>query len=179
MRISRWIVCCGLIISMASSLYSQKPPDMENSCRTFVQQFYDWYLPKARTSKGRASDLVLRRKSAVLSPELAKGLKEDSDAQNKAKGELVGLDSDPFLNTQDPDFEKCVAGKPVCQAASCRVEVSCNFPGQQDGSRVTPELTFNHGQWLFVNFHYHFDSGNDDLLNMLKGLRQERKPKAK
>jgi len=178
----RTITLCALLLSLACTpLYPQTAPAAtETSCRQFVQQFYDWYLLKAKSSNDRASDLVLKEKSYVLSRELAKQLKEDSAAQNRAKGELVGLDFDPFLNTQDPSFEKCVTGKVVVQAAACRAEVTCNFPGPQgDKSVIKPELTFNGSQWLFVNFHYHFDSGDDNLLNILKGLREERKPKAK
>lgn len=147
---------------------------MESSCRKFVQEFYAWYLPKARTSKERASDLVLKEKSYVLSRELARQLKEDSDAQNKAKGELVGLDFDPFLNTQDPDFERCTTGKVVAETTSCRVEISCNFPGQKTQLLVTPELTFASGQWVLVNFHYMVDGKAYDLLTMLKQLSKER-----
>jgi hypothetical protein len=33
---------------------------------------------------------------------LLAALKEDVAAQAAAKGEIVGLDFDPFLNTQDP-----------------------------------------------------------------------------
>ena len=177
------MVCCGLLISLASiPIYSQTPgsSQREDSCRKFVQQFYDWYLPKARPAKVRASDLVLKEKSSVLSRELARRLKQDSDAQDKADGELVGLDFDPFLNTQDPGFEKCVAGNAVCQTASCRVKVTCNFPGQHaDKSELTPELQFTNGQWVFVNFHYTVDGKAYDLLTMLKQLSADRKPKSK
>lgn len=183
MKISPKRACCVLVLCFASiplhSQASHPSGDTESSCRKFVQHFYDWYLVKARSSNDRASNLVLKEKSYVLSRELAKQLKEDSDAQNKAKGELVGLDFDPFLNTQDPGFERCTTGKVVAQATSCRVEVSCNFPGQKTQLLVTPELRFNGSQWRFVNFHYHIDSGDDDLLNILKGLREERKPKSK
>jgi hypothetical protein len=172
---------CLILFFLSVPMFAQAPSSQstEDSCRRFVQQFYNWYLPKAKSSKGRASDLVLKYKSSMLSPELAKELKADSAAQDKAKGDLVGLDFDPFLNTQDDSFEKCVTGKVVAQATSCRIEVSCNFPSQKTELLVTPELTLTNNQWIFVNFHYHTDSGDDDLLHILKGLREERKPKSK
>jgi hypothetical protein len=175
-------IFCGLVFWLTCGpLYSQTQASQgtEASCRQFVQQFYDWYLPKARTGKARPADLVLKYKSSVLSPELAKQLKADSDAQAKAKGELVGLDFDPFLSTQDPDFERCTTAKVIAKGASCRVDVSCNFPRQPAEKPVTPELTFTNNQWLFVNFHYHYDSKDDDLLNLLKKLHEPRKPKSK
>jgi hypothetical protein len=74
-----------------------------SSCRGFVQQFYDWYVPFAQTTiKGRASDLALRHKAEVFSPALLGALKVDSDASARAKGEIVGIDFDPFVGGQDP-----------------------------------------------------------------------------
>jgi hypothetical protein len=49
-----------------------------------------------------AWNLAIKTKSSVFSPQLALALKEDSAAQAKAEGEIVGLDFDPFLNSQDP-----------------------------------------------------------------------------
>jgi hypothetical protein len=82
----------------------QRVQPTPESVRGFVQGFYDWYVPKALDHKiFRAWDLALKTKSSVFSPELAQALREDSAAQDKAeKGELVGLDFDPFLNSQDP-----------------------------------------------------------------------------
>lgn len=166
-----WLLCLA-----CTPLYPQTAPvpaATETSCRQFVQQFYDWYLPKARTSKIRASDLVLKEKNSALSPELAKELKEDSEVQSNAP-DSVGLDFDPFLNSQDDGFQKCAAAKAVIQGESCRVDISCNFPKQRPQKLATPELLFTRGQWVFVNFHYHFDSGDDDLLHVLKTLSEER-----
>ena len=169
----------ALLLSLACiPLYPQTSPApaaTETSCRQFVQQFYDWYLPKTQRWKGRPDDLVLKEKPAVLSPELTKGLKEDSAAQSKSHDDIVGLDFDPFLNSQDDGFERCTAGKTVIQGASCRVDVSCNFPKQKTELLVTPELHFTSGQWIFVNFHYTVDGKAYNLLTMLKDLSDERK----
>ena len=174
---------CSLIFLFASSQQSpqtQSSNANEDSCRKFVQQFYDWYLPKAKTAKVRAADIVLKYKSDSFSPELLRQLKADSAAQAKARGEIVGLDFDPFLNTQDPSFKRCTVGKIVPKGNGCRAEVACVFPGANaEQSHVTPELTFEQGHWLFVNFHYQEGSKKYDLLGMLKALRDERKPKSK
>jgi hypothetical protein len=66
-----------------------------------VQEFYNWYAPITLNSRTRAWDLALERRSSVLTRELAQLLRADSAAQAKCK-ELVGLDFDPFLASQDP-----------------------------------------------------------------------------
>jgi len=153
---------------------------MEASCRKFVQQFYNWYLPKAKDEhSGRAGDIVLKYRSNSFSLELRKRLKEDSDAQAKSE-DLVGLDFDPFLNTQDPDFQRCTVGKVVVKTESYWAEVSCVFPGPNPSkSQIMAELISQQGRWLFVNFHYREDSKESDLLSILKGLRKERQEKTK
>ena len=168
--------CLVLFFASSQTLAQVQPPqDMEASCRKFVQQFYDWYLPRAKDEhSGRAGDIVLKYRSSSFSLELRKRLKEDSDAQAKSE-DIVGLDFDPFLNTEDSGFKRCTAGKVIRKTESYWAEVSCVFPGPNpDKSQIMPELIFQQGRWLFVNFHYHFDSGDDNLLNILKKLRKDR-----
>jgi FlaG/FlaF family flagellin (archaellin) len=93
--------------------------DSQRSCRDFVQRFYDWYVPIAlKDNAGNPSDRALRYKSHAFSPELLTQLKEDSTAQAKAKGEIVGLDFDPFLNSQHPG-ERYTAEKVVGKRDRC------------------------------------------------------------
>lgn len=182
MTISRRLICScvlSLLTFAGSHLQAQTSAGTESSCREFVQKFYDWYLPKARTAKERASDIVLKTRSSVLSRELQRQLKADSDAQAKSD-DLVGLDFDPFLNTQDPDFESCTVGKTVLKGSGYWADVTCVFPGANASkSHVTAELISHQGQWIFVNFHYQDGSKKYDLLSILKGLREERQPKSK
>jgi hypothetical protein len=154
--------------------------DIQKSCRNFVKQFYDWYVPQAlpqelKKRSGPASDLALQYKSYVFSPELLRQLREDSEAQAKAK-EIVGLDFDPFLNTQDPDKGYAI-GKITYKDNRCEVEIYGTRSGQRSGQHVVPELTLKNGRWLFVNFHYGKDVGGGDsnLLRILKTLREERR----
>lgn len=171
-------ICALLLLLACIPLYPQTSPApaaTESSCQKFVQDFYNWYLPKAKTAKGDPDALVLKEKPTFLSRELFKALKEDSDAQAKDKsGDIVGLDFDPFLNSQDDSFQKCAAGKAVIQGSSCRIDVSCNFPKQKSEQPFTPELQFTGGHWVFVNFHYMVDGKAYDLLKMLKDLREDR-----
>lgn len=149
----------------------------EESCKEFVQAFYDWYLSKDAAA-GKLSmpsmDAVLKRKANVLSPELYRRLKEDGDAEEKCKGEICGLDFDPFLNSQDPSAHfKAVSV--TRKGSSYWVDVF----GIESGKRrehVIPELIQENGHWIFVNFHYGKNKWTDDanLLHILKELQADR-----
>lgn len=160
--------------------------ERERGCREFVQGFYDWYVardkldPKSRKSF-RTSDDVLRLKPGLMNRDLLQMLKEDSEAQAKAN-ELVGLDFDPFFNSQDPssDFkvESAIVKEDRCRAVVIGIEQG------QKRETVEPELVEVRGKWVFVNFHYRFDFGNgkplvdDDLIRILERLREDRKKPA-
>ena len=51
---------------------------------------------------GRTADIAVQRKAGLFNPDLVRALKIDSEAQSRAKGELVGIDFDPFVGSQDP-----------------------------------------------------------------------------
>jgi hypothetical protein len=83
MLMSSWLLVV-VVMSMSLPAHGATPADKEKSCRTFVQSFYSWYL-KQDINNVAASDRVLRYKKANLSPALYRGLKEDAEAQAKAK----------------------------------------------------------------------------------------------
>lgn len=163
----------------ASSLFAQgtPPQDARKSCRDFVQAFYDWYVPVAlKHSRVRPADLALAHKGSAFSPELAQALREDSKAQAKVKGELVGLDFDPFLNSQDPG-ERYVVGNLTPKGDRYWVEIYSLTSGKKSAKPdVAPELMFKDGRWIFVNFHYGGSehSKDENLLSTLKTLRANR-----
>ena len=175
MRERRSAACtCLFLLLAASALCAQAPAeqDTRKSCHAFVQNFYDWYLPRAL--KGGYEDGVFRRKSALFSPELLRALKEDFEAQAKVKDEIVGLDGDPFLNSQDFS-EHFVVENVSVKENTCMAEVR----GLQSGKKaeyVRPELVRNRGRWIFVNFHYAKSEKppDENLLGLLKSLRMER-----
>jgi hypothetical protein len=148
-----------------------KVDNTEESCRKFVQEFYDWYLPIVQgqaSNKGPAWDMALKYGGDAFSPELSARIREDSDAQSKAD-EIVGLDFDPFLNSQDPSeqfFVQNVARK----GDTCSAEVYGIEAGQRQ-EKVLPEVRFKDGRWVFVDFHYEKDSS---VLEILKQLREDR-----
>lgn len=157
-----------------------KREDSQQSCRDFVQKFYDWYVPKLLKAFDTKEDggwgLALRYKGSEFSPELVRQLKEDRDAQDNSPGEIVGLDFDPFLYSQDPS-EHFVVGNITDKDGRYLVEVYGMSSGKRR-EKVVPELVRKNGRWLFVNFHYpdsgHGSGKDGDLLHLLKSLREDR-----
>lgn len=149
------------------------------SVRSFVNEFYQWYVPKTlEPHSGPAWDFALKYRSRVFSSELFRALKEDSDAQGKASGEIVGLDFDPFLNTQDPCGRYEVGGV-VPEEQDYRVEVFGICSGTKKAEPdVLAQVELRGGHWVFTNFLYpnlekeYPHSAN--LLATLKALQRER-----
>lgn len=174
MRSSTTAICWLLILAFPTSIHAQtkSPHEIYKAPREFVQEFYDWYVPKAlKDHAGPAWELALKYKSSVFSPEVLRALKEDSAAQTKAAGEIVGLDFDPFLNSQDPD-ERYEVGKVTQKGDRYWVEIYAARSGKKsEKPDVMPELVRKDGRYLFVNFHY---PDGSDLLSTLRVLRESR-----
>jgi len=154
---------------------------LDKSCQEFVSTFYTWYLGEAVVGvPGEAtSDLALKDRPYVFSSDLYQQLSEDSEAQRKAPGELVGLDFDPFIGPDGP-AERYIVEKVTTRDGRCWAEVHAAWNGIKNAATdVTPEpeLVFKGGRWIFVNFHYHDPARPGqpfDLLTELKELRKSR-----
>jgi len=186
MRISKTTVCWNLLLLLAIpcsvGAQAKSAQDMQKSAGEFVQQFYDWYVPKAlKHNAGPASDLALKYKGRVFSPKLSLALKEDSDAQAKVKGWIVGLDFDPFLNSQDSG-ERYEVGKATRKGGSYWVDVYGVWSGKKsEKADVVAEVVRKNGRWFFVNFHYPNAANprSGDLLSVLALLQEDRHKYAK
>jgi len=143
------------------------------SARDFVRKFYRWYVPEALKQRRQpASDLALQHRSQAFSPELLRALMKDSEAQSRVKGVIVGLDFDPFLNTQDP-CEAYELGDITQQGNDYWVEVYSICSGKKaEHPDVICGVQGINGHWMFANFFY--KNNGTDLLSTLKLLRQER-----
>jgi hypothetical protein len=139
------------------------------SAREFVQGFYEWYGPIAlREDSVPASDVALKEKHSAFSPELARLLQEDSDAQARCS-EIVGIDFDPFLFSQDP-AERYEVGAIHQRGRFFRADVYGIQAGNRNRSPdVVAEFAQNGDRWTFVNFYY--TNPNADLLSILKSPR--------
>ncbi|MBX9688707.1 MAG: YbjP/YqhG family protein [Candidatus Obscuribacterales bacterium] len=146
------------------------------ACKTFVQDFYNWYFAKTTSPIPKNSsplDIALKLKKDAFSPELLRQLKADIDAQTKVPDEIVGLDFDPILNTQS-QADRYQVGNVTAKGKSFLVEVYGFWDKKKSPKPdVIPELISKDGKWQFVNFRYQ-NSGDSDLLSVLKTLRAER-----
>ena len=160
-------------MSYSSRAQVKSGQEVTESLRGFVQDFYDWYVPKALSDNvGPAWNLALQTKSSAFSLQLVQSLREDSAAQTKAKKQIVGLDFDPFLNSQDPG-EHYEVGKIRQQGESYWVDIHSVWSGKKEKNpSVVAELIPKNGSWIFVNFHY---QEGGDLLAILKKLRESRR----
>ncbi len=189
MKTIRTILCASilLIVSVPCVLEAQTakaPQGGTESCRKFVQEFYNWYLKMLNSRSNLSStDLILKYRKGSFDPELVRQLKQDEDAASKNKEEVVGLDFDPIINAQDVAYSYKV-GKVTRKGGNYWVEVYGDW-GKVDGvpekktkePDVVPELAFRNGEWVFVDFHYPGAKNPQDesLLKMLKYLREERR----
>jgi hypothetical protein len=141
----------------------------KESCLAFVQQFYRWYVPKARDVNVASLDVALRERRSAFDARLIKGVDDvEADAERNRE---AGLDFDWILNTQDPgdpgDPDYVIRNSRVTGNV-CRVDVSRS---DAKSKKIVPELEFRHGRWVFVNFHYP-DSQypqSENLLSIIKG----------
>jgi hypothetical protein len=169
-----WSLCLLLTTSTAPYAQEKSPGEMEKSCRTFVQGFYNWYVRKLTKDSPKGEPLDLKRNS--FDPELRRQLK----AYDAVDRDGVGtLDFDPFITGQDFSPAGYAAGKVVHRNGRYFVDVYCLGGCFGDGTNkrvlvVIPELMYQDGQWRFMNFHYVFPDGSKgDLLSLLKEDRKE------
>lgn len=157
-----------------SSAPAKPDPKTLKAARKFVDGFYDLYLSKIVDEDDMPSPYdAVEDEGRLFSPRLRRELKEDFDAQDASPDEIVGLDFDPFLNSQDPCDEYEV-GDATRRGTAYWVPVYGICDGKKhDAPDLYAEVApAGSGAWQFVNFHYP-DGG--DLLGILKSLRAERR----
>ena len=173
-------ICLCLCLALSISVFAQERPQQNTnkSCSEFVGKFYTWYLANAlRPNRFSDSDIALKSRPYLFSPDLVQQLKADSDAQKKAGSDLVSLDADPFLGADGP-AERYIVERIMIKDGKCWAEVhGVRERKEGETAEVTPELMLKGGRWVFVNFY--FPSPSDpkavNLLSGLKALREFRK----
>jgi hypothetical protein len=148
--------------------------DIEESCRNFVEQFYNYYEPLEPGHTLESTSLGDAVEKKQFDPLLAQQLRVVLDTQAKS-GQML-LDFDPIINGREP-ADKYVAGSVTRKGEHCLVEVyGVSDDGRKhDNPDVVAELVFETGEWTFVNFHYpnRADSAeNENLLSLLKRIRK-------
>ena len=141
----------------------------------FVKSFYDWYAPWSQTDRnGTNFQRAIKRNPSIFSVELRSGLLSDFAAQSKVSGAIVGIDFDPFLNSQDPAGQYKI-GNVTKQGDRYLFHLHAVIDGVgQRKPALTAEVEQQVRGWVFVNFHYPETS---DLLSTLRELRESRSKK--
>jgi len=165
-------ICYLLLLALQASSAQASDASLTAS-REFVQSFYKIYVPKALA--GQPSPpwrIAVDKMSADFDAELVQALKDDLAAQAVAKGDdIVGLDFDPFLDTQDP-VQHYEVGSARQEGKDYLVDVYPVTSGKRsEKPGVVPEVANENGHWVFVNFRY---PEGGDLLTLLKQMKADR-----
>lgn len=166
----------GIIAALLILTQTQARPAVDSArvARETVARFYGWYVPAAQ--RAGADMRALRDTRWHFNPALVTALRADSAATVANPGEIVGLDMDPFLNSQDP----CNHYAPTAvrrDGATFLVDVvgsgGCASHREPD---VTVRVAFRGTTPVFINFLYP-KPANDDLLGVLRQLAADRTKK--
>jgi hypothetical protein len=173
------LIGVGLALCLPMRAQSQSAPTTENSCRQFAQEFYDWYVSNSTTRAERrngmsALEFALKNRRSSFEPSLAREL-EHVLAEEKRTKEPI-LDSDPILNSQDPD-QRYRVGPVTDKEGKCRAEVYGVTGGKKrDRPDVVAELVLQDHQWRFADFDYPNAESPESksLTALLRFLRKQR-----
>lgn len=150
--------------------------DMDDSCRSFVEQFYNYYEPLEPGHSLEHTSLGDAIEKKQFDPALAQQLQVVLDTQ--AKSGQIRFDFDPIVNGREP-ADKYVAGNVTRKGEHYLVEV---YGVSDDGKKhdkpdVIAEVEWENGEWMFANFHYPNRADapeNENLLGMLRRILKSR-----
>ena len=168
------LILLALCFLSAPAALADNPSPAQVAASAFVQKFYDWYVPIAlnRNLKEDSSNVAIAKRGALFDPPLLKALKEDVEAARKTPDDIVGLDFDPFLASQDPD-DKYVVGEVSEKDGHYLVNVYGIRKGKKREAKpnVVAEVKPAKNSFVFTNFLYGDDG---DLVAVLKQLADDR-----
>jgi hypothetical protein len=147
--------------------------ELREDCKKFVQDFYDWYLPKATADVNKqgstAEALALKKRPDDFSRALKYALTGNASASAKSV-EPLPLDGDPFLNCQQCP-SKVKFGDPKLTGYKCQVSLYFMQDGEAETApHVIAEAMFTQKRWVFTNF---IDGdGSGDLMQTLNKMKQ-------
>src|SRR5690348_1526632 len=171
-----WILLFCIVVTGTGGAQSAPQSPQSLSCQRFAQHFYDWYVPFTQKDLPTpAFDVALQHEPTAFSPSLVRALSIDSRAQAPAS-DIVGLDFDPFLGTQDP-ADHYEARHATQEDGTCSVEIWRASPTdtapKMDKPEAVAQLKQQNHRWQFVNFRYAV--GGPDLVHLLANLREGRR----
>lgn len=153
-RTFAFLICTTILGAWVLRAQKYSEAHEEQSCRRFVQAFYNWYVttavPYARAHEEEPYYEALSYKGrSPFSPELTRLLTE-CVAESKAGNDPVVDDFDSILNTQDP-AGRYVVRKVTRKGDRYWVDVYGVWPepvsGLGKGPQVVAEVAFESGRW--------------------------------
>ncbi|MBN9394223.1 MAG: hypothetical protein J0H83_03195 [Candidatus Melainabacteria bacterium] len=147
----------------------------EADARKFAQTFYDWYIPDMTSNVPvPSSERMLTQRAGLIDPVLRGLLKDDLLAAQETPDEVVGLDFDPYVNSQETP-SKLKVGTVTRKGPNYLVSMDAS----DAKGVVTPELAYRNNSFVFVDFYYDYGKKDkqDNLLNILRTLRKQRQTK--
>ncbi|MGZ4001613.1 MAG: hypothetical protein ACXVIY_13320, partial [Mucilaginibacter sp.] len=174
------VLIFGMLFLVSCTDTARHPVGNEKeNARVFVQQFYDWYK-KLYNQGVTATDNVgtdvymIKHKPQYLDDSLLKAFIEYYKAEPKDADEVVGLDFDPILDSQDIGWDY-QTGKVKQVGDTFFVNIHCDTHGKpKDKILALPpiivaEVVKKSGHWKLVNLSYPPPEGKgEDLLKMLE-----------
>lgn len=144
------------------------PDSAAQAAARFIQSFYVWYKQIGERYEDAVAD-----SPGWFAPALVAAMRLDNAAQRANPAEVVGLDWDPFLDTQDPCDPYQVTGTSRRgDTVLAAVNGMCNDRPPQVQPDVIAEVRYVGGRWVFVDFRHVGNPGS--LVQDLRVLRASR-----
>jgi hypothetical protein len=154
------------VIVLVSACSPRREPETP-SASAALQSFYDAYLPVFAQGRLRA---FLDDSTTLVAPALRRALIADYQASAADSTQVVGLDFDPFLNSQDPCSVYRV-GADSSAGARHLIQVRGICPGDTTLAAVAVLEQSSHG-WELVDLQYPGDTAT--LQGILARLARDR-----
>ncbi len=176
MRSPRFYVLPLLALAAVACHRPEQPADKNDptvkSATVFTQTFYDWY----RLHDDRL-ETALAQRPELFGATLLTALRTDIEAQAKNPQEIVGIDWDPFTNSQDPcDPYQVASASRRGDTVLVAMRGMCTDAAPRPGPDVIARLQHRDSSWVFVDFTSPSDSLS--LLGHLTLLQKDRKDAA-
>lgn len=125
------------------------------SLGSFVQEFYDWYVPKFwKSSPKPAVAIALKRRDSLFNAKLTEALQDHLTSSGRGRRASADHLFDPFLNAGDA-CDRYRVGAVRGEEKHYGVDIYGVCSGvMRRTPAVTAELTREGDHWVFVNFWY-------------------------
>jgi hypothetical protein len=145
------------------------------SAQRAVDEFYGWYVPIQKQTPN-ASMRAIHDRPALFGAEIVTALRADSVASAASPGEVVGLDGDPFLNTQDACDHYASTGVAESRGRYVVQVLGSGGCAAHSTADISVEVTPTKGNLVFTNFIYS-PRDKDNLVALLAYLDSTRRAK--